>query len=371
MKRYLFPYIAKDLKKKMVFLGGPRQVGKTTLVKDLLVEQPGIYFNWDRLQDKKRVLAEDWVSENQLIALDEIHKYPKWKNLVKGFYDTYKDQHSFIVTGSARLDLFKRGGDSLLGRYHYWRLHPLSLDELPTGIEPREAFKRLMEVGGFPEPFLDNDPREARRWREERYNRIIREDIRDLENIKDIQSMTLLLHMLRERVGGLIVVSNLAQDLQVSPITVAKWIEIFEKMYLIFTVRPYTKNLPRSLKKPFKVYFFDNADVIGDEGVRFENLVATHLLKKCHFHQDYTGEKWELHFLRDKEQHEVDFLVLKDGKIQEIIETKWSDPQVSSSLVYFSEKLKAPKAVQLVASLQKNFSRNKLLVSHPLDYLIG
>ncbi len=354
----------------MVFLGGPRLVGKTTLAKEILDNSNGHYFNWDRSTDRKKILSENWNDSEALLIFDEIHKFPKWKNLVKGIYDTQKEKHQFLITGSARLDIFRRGGDSLLGRYHYWRLHPFSLDELPKKLSKSEAFKRLMKVGGFPEPFLDNNEREARRWREERYDRIIRDDIRDLDNVKDIQSMSLLLQLLRERVGGMIVVSNLAQDLQVSSATVSKWIEIFEKMYLIFTIRTYTKNLPRSLTKPFKVYFFDNGDVIGEEGAVFENFVASHLLKMCHFKQDYTGEKWELAYLRDKEQHEVDFIILRDGKIVELIETKFSDKNISSSLIYFGEKLKAPKITQIVANFHSTQTRNKLQLTNPIEYFV-
>lgn len=353
----------------MVFLGGPRQVGKTTLTKDLLTNDfKGRYFNWDRISDQKDILNNNWSDQEKLLIFDEIHKYPKWKNLIKGLYDTEKSLHQFIVTGSARLDVYRRGGDSMLGRYHYWRLHPFTLTELPKGISKEEGFKRLMTIGGFPETFLDNNEREARRWREERYDKIIKDDIRDLENIKDIQTMGLLLHLLRERVGGMIVVSNLARDLQVSPTTVAKWIEIFEKMYLIFTVKTFTKNLPRALSKPFKVYFFDNADVVGDEGARFENLVANHLLKNCHFQQDYTGEKWELCFLRDKEHREVDFVVLKDKVIQEIIEVKWSDKMISPSLLYFGEKLNTPKAIQLIGDIRTTSTKNRLTITNPIQY---
>jgi predicted AAA+ superfamily ATPase len=367
--RYLKPYIIKDLKKKMVFIGGPRQSGKTTLAKDVLKEfQDGLYLNWDRATDQKKILSEDWSKEEQLLIFDEIHKYPKWKNLIKGYYDSFKDEHQFIVTGSARLDLYKRGGDSLLGRYHYWRLHPFCLSEIPKKISKEEAFKRLLNVGGFPEPFLDNDEREAKRWREERYNRIIKDDIRDLENIKNIQQMSMLLTLLRERVGGLIVISNLAQDLQVSPTTIAKWIEIFEKMYLVFTVKAYTQNLPRAISKPFKVYFFDNADVIGDQGAKFENLVATHLQKRCNFHQDYTGEKMELWFLRDKEHHEVDFLLTNENKIIDIIETKWSDTTVSKSLLYFAEKLNSPSATQIVGDLKKDSTKNNFKLRSAISY---
>jgi predicted AAA+ superfamily ATPase len=367
--RYLTPYILQDLRKKMVFLGGPRQVGKTTLAKEFIIKNvTGKYFNWDRIADQKAILNESWVDQENLLIFDELHKYPKWKNLIKGFYDTQKDIHQFLVTGSARLDVFRRGGDSLLGRYHYWRLHPFSLTELPKGISMEQGFKRLLMVGGFPEPFLDNDEREARRWREERYEKIIKDDIRDLENIKDIQSMGLLLHLLRERVGGMIVVSNLARDLQVSPVTVAKWIEIFERMYLIFTVKPYTKNVPRSISKPFKVYFFDNADVIGDEGARLENLIANHLLKHCHFEQDYRGEKWELCFLRDKEHREVDFVVLKDKNIQELIEVKWGDKLLSKNLIYFSEKLKVPRSVQIVGESKTSSTKGNLTITNPIHY---
>jgi predicted AAA+ superfamily ATPase len=369
--RYLTPFVESDLKKKMVFMGGPRQCGKTTLAKQLLESHgSGLYLNWDRSQDRKRILNETWDHEDDWIVLDEVHKYPKWKNLVKGFYDALHGRHHFLITGSARLDVYRKGGDSLLGRYHHWRLHPFTLDEIPllTKITQDEAFRRLMTVGGFPEPFLANDEREARRWQEERHERILRDDIRDLENVRNIQQLTVLLDLLRERVGGLISLSNLASDLQVSPITVSRWIEIFERMYLIFIVRPYTKNLPRSLQKPFKVYFFDNNDVQGDEGPRFENLVAMHLLKRCHFLQDYSGKKWALGYLRNKEKQEVDFIVTCDGKIEELIEAKWDDDTISPSLLYFGQKLNAPVLTQIVGNLKKSVTRKDVRIMGPTHY---
>ncbi len=367
--RYLESFILKDLSRKMVLVAGPRQCGKTTMVKNLLRSQgSGVYLNWDYSDDQKTILKHLWSESDKLIIFDELHKYPKWKNLLKGYYDHYKEKHHFLVTGSARLDVYKRGGDSMLGRYHYYRLHPFTLDELPPKISSQDAFNRLMSVGGFPEPFLEFDEREARRWREERYDRIIRDDIRDLENIKDVQNMALLLRLLRERVGGTIVVSNLAQDLKISPITVAKWIDIFEKMYLVFKVGAYSKNLPRALQKPFKVYFFDNADVIGDKGAVFENLCANHLLKRCHFWQDHTGEQWELKFLRDKEGHEVDFVLLKDGKIEELIEAKFSDSTISSGLKYFTQRLETKRSVQIVADQKKYFKKDGYECIHPIEY---
>lgn len=370
MQRLIYKPIIEDLKKKMVFIGGPRQCGKTHLAKELLksFNSEENYFNWDSAEDKKIILKTEW-GPGKLIALDEIHKYPKWKNFVKGIYDTEKEKHNFVITGSARLDLYKRGGDSMLGRYHYWRLHPFTLNELPNKISKADAFKRLMSVGGFPEPFLDASERTARRWRKERFDLILREDIRDLEKINEIQNIALLVDLLKTRVGSLIVVSNLAKDLQVAPNTVKRWIEILERMYLIFTVRPYTEKLSRAISKPFKVYFFDNADVDGDEGARFENLVATHLLKKIQFTEDFEGYRQELCFIRDKEGREVDFLITKDKKVESLIEVKWSDDQISKNLVYYSDKLNPGHSIQLVANLKREFSKNKLQVLSAINYL--
>ncbi|MGE0528188.1 MAG: ATP-binding protein [Bdellovibrionales bacterium] len=351
----------------MVFIGGPRQVGKTTLARSILAEGSGRYLNWDSLPDKAQILSRTWSDEERLIVLDELHKYPKWKSWIKGVYDTEGDRHRFLVTGSARLDVYKKGGDSLMGRYHYWRLHPFSLSELPDGISAPEAFRRLLRLGGFPEPFLGNDEVEARRWRRERFARVLRDDVRDLEPLRNIQSLELLVELLRTRVGSPVVVSNLAEDLQVSPLTVKNWLEVLERMYLIFLVKPYTRSLPRAIQKPPKVYFFDNADVSEDDGARFENLVATHLLKQMHFLEDSQGYRYELRYIRDKEGREVDFVVLKEGKMMELIEAKWGDSAISRSLLYYADKLNPPRVRQVIGSSPKPFTKGKLRVESAID----
>lgn len=370
MKRYIFKYIQEDLKSKMVFIGGPRQCGKTYLAKEILrvFKSEKNYFNWDSVEGKKNILSSRW-SDQRLIALDEIHKFAKWKSFVKGLYDTEKENHQFLITGSARLDLYKKGGDSMLGRYHYWRLHPFTMDELPIAISKDEAFKRLMDFGGFPEPFLSGSERIARRWRKERTDLIIREDIRDLEKISDIQNISLLVSLLKSRVGSLIVISNLANDLQVAPNTVKRWIEILEKMYLIFIVRPYTEKLSRSIVKPFKVYFYDNADVEGDIGAKYENLVACHLLKRAQFIEDFEGYRMNLAFIRDKEGREVDFVLTKEKQIEFLLEAKWSDEKISNHLIYYSNKLKAKKAIQLVGNLKRDFNSKGIAVYRASDWL--
>lgn len=370
MKRYIFKYIQEDLKSKMVFIGGPRQCGKTYLAKEILrvFKSEKNYFNWDSVEGKKNILSSRW-SDQRLIALDEIHKFAKWKSFVKGLYDTEKENHQFLITGSARLDLYKKGGDSMLGRYHYWRLHPFTMDELPIAISKDEAFKRLMDFGGFPEPFLSGSERIARRWRKERTDLIIREDIRDLEKISDIQNISLLVSLLKSRVGSLIVISNLANDLQVAPNTVKRWIEILEKMYLIFIVRPYTEKLSRSIVKPFKIYFYDNADVEGDIGAKYENLVACHLLKRAQFIEDFEGYRMNLAFIRDKEGREVDFVLTKEKQIEFLLEAKWSDEKISNHLIYYSNKLKAKKAIQLVGNLKRDFNSKGIAVYRASDWL--
>ena len=357
----------------MVFIGGPRQVGKTTTACNLLkkLDTNGVYFNWDNDDDRRDLLAKKWSHQNKILIFDELHKYPKWKNWIKGVYDTENELHQLIVTGSARLDIYKQGGDSLMGRYHYWRLHPFSLDETPEGFSKKEALDRLMTVGGFPEPFLDGDEREARRWRRERFDRVVMEDIRDLEPIRNIQMIKILVDQLRTRVGGLVKIANLANELQVAHKTVKRWLEVLEQMYLLFSIRPFTHSIPRAVLKPPKVYFFDNADVTGDEGSRFENLIATSLLKRIHFLVDRDGYRYELMYIRDKEKREVDFAIVKDGGLEELIEVKLSDNSVSKSLSYYAEKLNPKRAVQLVKNIKRPYEKNRLHVLDPLSYFNG
>ncbi|HEV2524702.1 MAG TPA: ATP-binding protein [Gammaproteobacteria bacterium] len=371
MSRYCYKYIAKDLKKKMVFIGGPRQVGKTTLSKALLKEEyykNGEYFNWDVFEDRKAILNKTWRKNAPLVVFDELHKYRQWKPWIKGVYDIRPPHQEYMVTGSARLDVYRRGGDSLMGRYHHWRLHPFTLNELPHGMSSETAYERLLSVGGFPEPFLSGDEREARRWQRERFDRILREDVRDLENIRELQLLPLFVDALRNRVSGTVVLSNIAKDLELSPKTAKKWLSLVEKMYIAFSLYPLTKNIPRAIQKPPKVYFYDNADVMSDHGSRLENLVATHLLKNLQFIEDYHGYRCELHYIRDKEGREVDFVTIIDGKIMDLIEVKSSDTDISSALKYYAKLLKPNRAIQLVGNLKRSFDKDNISVMHPIEF---
>jgi uncharacterized protein len=368
--RYLQPYLLKDLHKKMVFLTGPRQSGKTTLSQALSSSfKSGVYLNYDRFEHRTQILKQQWDQDADLIIFDEVHKYAKWKNLVKGYYDTLKNRHQFLVTGSARLNIFRRGQDSLLGRYHKWRLHPFCLAENPLKINPQQAMYRLLERGGFPEPFLTKDESDAQRWKLDHIQLILREDVRDLTRVRETSLLDLFLTALRERVGSILVMAHLAHDLEIAPKTAKAWLDVIEELYLIFVVKPFAKGIDRGLVVPPKVYFYNNAEVIGDIGSRFENLVGTHLLKRCHFLEDLTGEEYDLRYVRDKEKREVDFLVLKNKKPYRLFECKWAEEKASPALAYFAKKLNIPKPIQLVGELERNFSKNEIQIFSAAKYL--
>lgn len=369
--RYLQKYLSNDLNKKMVFISGPRQAGKTTFVKDLIDPKFSIYLNWDDIDDKRAILARNWSDEIKLVALDEIHKYSRWKNFLKGTYDTQKAVRNFIVTGSARLDLYKKGQDSMVGRFFSWRLHPLCLSELRNVFQDQREnlIQKLMELGGFPDPFFQDDPTYAKRWRNERIKLVFRQDINEIENIKDISLLEAFYFLLCERVGSEIILSNIARDLEIAPKTAKAWLQLLEKTYGLFVVMPFSKNLAKAIVKTPKVYFYDNAEVEGDSGSKFENLVATHLLKKIHFLEDSTGDKYELNYLRDRNGHEVDFLIIKNKKPFLLIEAKVSDTNRSKSLYYFMERLKIEKAIQLVLNPVKSNTKDGILVVSAEEWL--
>lgn len=368
--RYIDQSLKKDLLKKMVFISGPRQCGKTTLAQSLQ-ENHFLYLNWDDIDDRRIILKRNWGQDTPLVILDEIHKYTRWKNFLKGTYDKQKSIHHFLITGSARLDIFKKGQDSMLGRFFSYRLHPFCLSEAThqLKIEDKNLINRFLIHGGFPEPFLENDEIFSKRWRKEKMNLVFRQDIRDLENVKDINLLEMLYDLLTKRVSAEISYSNLARDLEVSPNTVKNWITILEKTYSLFIVTPYSKKLAKAIVKSPKIYFYDNGEVDGDMGAKFENLVANHLLKKIHYLEDTTGDRYELNFIRDRNGPEVDFVIFKNKRPILLIEAKLSDENISKHLIHFKEKLKIPHAVQLVLHCQKPRCVDNILVTDAQNWL--
>ncbi len=345
--RYLSQFIKNDLLKKMVFLGGPRQVGKTTLAQSLINNYRDghlAYMNWDSNEDRKSIKERNWPRSQKLIVFDELHKLKGWRNLIKGFYDTLKNTHSFLVTGSARLDHFRKGGDSLLGRYHYYRLHPYSLPEL--GNTPQNV-KDLFTFGGFPEALSEKDPRELRRWHRTRTARLVRTDLRDLENVSDLDKVELLAEELPRRVGSPLSVKSLAEDLEVDPKTARRWIDILDSLYYCFQIPPFGSPKIRAVKKEQKLYLWDWSQ-IEDEGIRFENMMACQLLKFCHYHEDVNGFKMELRYIRDTDKREVDFVVLKNKIPLFAVECKLKDQTPSPHLYYFQQRTKVPMFYQVI-----------------------
>jgi predicted AAA+ superfamily ATPase len=348
MKRYLTEPIRQDLQEKMILLGGPRQVGKTTLALSLIPgadETHPAYLSWDIPEHQRLLLKGGLPAGQHTVILDEIHKYKRWRNLLKGFYDRHKSHTRFLVTGSARLDHYRRGGDSLQGRYHYYRLHPLSLHELHDHPRPSDL-EALLKFGGFPEPFLKQDTRHWRRWQRERTSRVIQEDLISLESVREVSQLHLLANLLPERVGSILSIANLRQDLSVAFETADKWVGIFENLYYCFRVMPYGLPHLRAVKKERKLYLWDWS-LCENEAARFENLVASHLLKYCHFTEDTLGDDMALRFLRDAAGREIDFVVLRNGKPEFAVECKAGERSLSRNIKYFAQRTAIPRFYQV------------------------
>jgi uncharacterized protein len=352
--RYLTPRLREDLQKKMVLLAGPRQCGKTTLAKSLL-DRRGEYLNWDITKDRKVIRELAWPKDASLVVLDELHKAPKWKNLLKGVVDEFGNKPPLLVTGSARLDAFRRTGDALTGRHYFYRLHPIDPAEsklfLPELMLDTRV-RRLLAAGGFPEAFLN--PKEAARLRNDRMELVTREDLRDLSRVSSWRGPADLVELLRERVGKPVNYDNLAQSLGISPPTAKSWVELLEKLYIIFLLPPYSNRLSRSIRKDRRIYFLDCAAAYDEtHGAQLENLVACSLLKYTQFRKDAAGESWEIFYLRDKESREVDFVVTFNRRVHWLIEVKASDDNPGTSLRYYTEKLRPHESLQLVLNLDR------------------
>ncbi len=380
--RYLYLHLDQHLQehRQMLFLSGPRQCGKTTLARHLLsnVQDGTNYYNWDNSAHRKKLLSQVFLGKLRLdspgmdrLCFDEIHKYKRWKNTLKGLFDTYEPGHThWIVTGSARLDVFRKGQDSLVGRYFSYHLFPFSVAELHSSrSDPKPRIEDLLRGGfsrasqesvqiqdellkwsGFPEPYLKKSAAFQTNWRNSRLERLVRQDLAQLENLKDLSLVENLLFLLPERVGQSLSINSLREELEVHFSTVKHWIELLERVYYGWTLKSYSDRLSKIIKKERKFYLWDWTE-LEDEGIRFENFIALHLLKYIYFVNDLGLDTLELYFLKDRNQHEVDFLICRKRKPIVAIECKLSDDSPSAGLAYFSERLKIPHAIQVVKNL--------------------
>lgn len=354
--------------RQMAFVSGPRQVGKTTVCRSLSDQ----YWSWDNF-DKRRFFMEGPARMAQeldlqvlgekepVVTFDELHKYSKWKALLKGFFDSYEDQIRIIVTGSSRLDVFRKGGDSLMGRYFLYRMHPWSVAEcLHTDIpttpvrSPRkikdEDWQALLRFGGFPEPFLKRDPSFSRRWQSLRFDQLSKEDLREVTRVENLAEMEVLMHILSGRSGNQLIYSGLSKEINVAVDTIRRWIDLLERLQYGFVVRPWYRNVSRALRKEPK-WFLRDWSVIKEDGARAETLAACHLLKAVEGWTDLGLGKFELRYLRDKLKREVDFLVIRDGSPWFLVEVKMTNTHLSPALGHFQKATKAPHAFQVVMNL--------------------
>ncbi len=362
--------ILKDLQKKMVILVGPRQVGKTYLSREIMknYKYPQ-YLNFDFVSDKKVIKEVGWGPETDLLIFDEIHKMTKWKNYLKGVYDTKKEGLHILVTGSARMEAFRYAGDSMAGRYFAHHLLPLSPKEIKN-TEYIGQVEKLLESGGFPEPFLSKDPGDVHRWRQNFIDKLIREDVLDFAEIDKFQALKNVFEILQTKVGSPISYVNIASDLEISPKTVKRYINILESLYIVFQVKTYSKKISRAILKAPKIYFYDTGLVKGDKSVLIENLVAYSLLKEILIKKDNSGDEQKLMYLKTRENKEVDFAIIdKNDQIKTIFEVKLSDTNLSPALNYFSSVYNVP-GIQLVYNLKTNFQGNeKIKVVNLGEYL--
>ena len=361
--------------KQMIFLSGPRQVGKTTLAKEIAKGfKNNIYFNWDILGHKKLLIKEPAFFENinrqdesmPLVILDEIHKYKRWKNYLKGIYDQFSEDYKFLVSGSGRLDLYQKGGDSLAGRYFQFHLFPFTIAELSgkrrnfdefvknpiSGFDindkerTQEIWQTLLNIGGFPEPFTKGRKTFFTKWAKNYITQIVREDIRSIHDIKNIDNIEILFTLLPSRIGSPLSMNNIAEELQVAFGSVKEWLRLFEVFYLIFRISPWTKRISRSILKEKKLYLF-NYPEIEEEGCRFENMAALELLRTVYNWNEYGYGRFTLHYIRNKEKEEVDFLIANNNNPILLLETKFSEDAPAKSLINFQNILNVP-AIQLV-----------------------
>ncbi len=353
MERYLQAFLRDDMGSKILLISGPRQCGKTTLA--LSLSDDYVYLNWDDSEHRSAIIDRSWNKKPRLVIFDEIHKMPRWKSWIKGLYDTHKDQ-SYVVTGSARLDTFRKVGDSLAGRYFSYHLHPIDVKEgaKEGGLAAADVLHRIFKFSGFPEPFLKNNPRFYRRWAGSHMDIILRQDLIDLETVSNIQALNVLVALLQRCVGSPVSIHSLARDLQVADKTIRRWLGLLEELYVIFKVSPYHRNIARSLIKASKYYFYDVARVESGDGARFENLVACALRKEIDFRKDCYGDPYQLCYLRDRDGHEVDFALTLKQKPVMLVEAKLADADPAESFRYFAPALREAHCIQLVKELAES-----------------
>lgn len=366
------------LNKKIILITGPRQCGKTTFVRNFLSKDVA-YYNYDIKKDIEVFKKQNWDYSKDMLVFDELHKMRNWKLWLKGIYDDgILKKQKVVVTGSARLDIAKKMGDSLAGRFFSFKLHPFDLKELAIAegkkFDAQKTYNKLMTISNFPEPFIEGTTKFYKLWQKTHSDLIIRQDLLSIEKLRDIDGIELLIELLSKRVGSTISYNSLAEDLDRDDKTVKKWITALENLYIGFKLTPYSNNVARAKKKAFKFYFYDLGKVDGDESQKLENLVALSLLKEIEYLEDVEGEKNKFHFVQTRDGKELDFIVMSGGsgknKHTTIFEVKLSDTKVSNNFKNLGKFFDNTTSIQLVKNIDRPYtSKEGVKVVSLIDYL--
>lgn len=388
MRRWLESLLEDPLlEPKMRFVAGPRQCGKTTLAREILARHHSeeLLFDWDVPETRRLYRTDTLFYRSRIKALakpwmcfDEIHKQRKWKDILKGIYDADGGRVRLLVTGSARLELFRRAGDSLAGRFFLFRLPPTLLGELlgesPASVpsvdardwiderltaapsrgteDPRAArgaTEHLLRFGPFPEPLLKGTDRFHSLWRRNYLDSVIRGDLRDLTRLRDLSLVEALVDLIPARVGSPFSLNAVREDLEVAHATVRGMMEHLERLLVVFALSPYAKRVTRPVKRERKIYLFEWSSV-EEEAARFakKNFVALELLARTQFWTENGPHEWVLHYLRSRDGKESDFLILRRRRPWCIVECKLRKATVESHHRLFAAKLGGIPVVQVV-----------------------
>ena len=324
---------------KVVIIYGPRQVGKTTLAKQILEnhKDEGLYLNCEILSVNQALATPEpeklksFFGNHKLIVLDEAQKVPNIGTILKVLVDTYPELQ-IIATGSSSFELANQASEPLTGRVNRLILYPLSIQEISqftSRLEVEARIDALLRFGAYPEVFLLPEQKAIGRLNELASDYLYK-DVLSFERTKKSSLIINLLQLLALQLGNEVSYQELARSLGVSRLTIQKYIDILEQAFVVFTLRAFSRNLRKEISKSVKIYFYDLGirngliqnfnplNIRNDVGALWENFLAIERIKKCAYAPIFANR----FFWRTYDQKEIDYIEEREGKLF-AYEFKW------------------------------------------------